>query len=78
MQVTSGTAMPNSPQHIEITLTDSDVVPSSVSEEAWAALSAVGRWQFLSRAADKMVVEYMLRNSHISQEYAEQRIREIG
>ncbi len=45
--------------------------------EGWAELPIASRWKKMTQRADMMVVEYMLRNGHVSPEWAGERIKAI-
>jgi hypothetical protein len=65
--------MPGSGQTVEVELDDGDMA----DVEGWDAMALSEKWKTMTVRADTLVIEYMLRNGHISQEYAQQRIREL-
>lgn len=71
MEVTSK-AKPLS-KEIEVTLTESDMA----DVEGWAEMPYAAKFKKMSDRADALLVQYMLRRGDISQEFAEQRMREI-
>lgn len=73
MKIRTGTKVAGSSQFIECELEDSDMQ----DVEGWADLPVSQRWKMMTKRGDSFVVEYMLRNDHISQEYAAQRMQEI-
>lgn len=63
-----------SSQVIGVVVEDSDMAGIA----GWEDLSLTDRWRAMTKRADMMIVEYMLRNGHISDEYARQRMEEIS
>lgn len=73
MKVKSGAKVSGSSQSIEIELSEQDMM----DVEGWDEIPVGKKWQKMTQRADMLIVEYMMRNGHISSEYAAQRRDEI-
>lgn len=73
MKIRTGAKVAGSSQIIECELEDSDMQDI----EGFSEMPAAKRWQAMTKRGDSFVVEYMLRNNHISQDYASTRMQEI-
>ena len=73
MKIRTGTKVAGSSQFIECELEDADMldVPN------WDELTPAQKWKMMTKRGDSFVVEYMLRNDHISQEFAAARMAAI-
>lgn len=74
MKVRSGARIAGSSQSIDVELEDSDMRDI----EGWDEKPLAERWRTMTKRADTLLVEYMLRGGHITQEYANDRLQQIN
>ena len=69
-------AVKNGSQEYALELDEQDAI-GTFGEEVWTGWSVPTRWQKLTNLADSLVVTYMRQQEWISEEFRDQRLREI-